>query len=141
MTYDSKRDAILYFSARRGLEVWTFDFKAKKWEKQAPAGKLPPKIGGDPAYVPELDAAVFLYTGGRGKPPKFYFYKVGEKKWYAAPFKGDLPGGSAWLNNSMAWDPKLKLLVHLGSSGSRHWIKVLVMRPDFKTIKLTPVGE
>jgi hypothetical protein len=144
MTYDSKRDEILYFGVRKGLEVWSFNFKEKKWKKQELTGKLPARIGGDPAYVPELDAAVFLYARGEGRdsPLDLHFYNVGERKWYTAPFKGDRPGGVGWLNNSMAWDPRLKLLVHVGSAGSRnHWIKVLVMRPDFKTLKLIPVGD
>ncbi len=143
MAYDSKRDAILYFRARKGLEVWSLDFKTKKWTKHALAGKLPPAIAGDPAYVPDLDAAVFLCTQAKGRdaPPVLYLYNVGERKWYTAPFKGDKPASTYWLNNSMAWDPELKLLVHLSSNGhSNHWIKVLVMRPDFRTLKLSPVG-
>ncbi|MHC4915240.1 MAG: Kelch repeat-containing protein [Planctomycetota bacterium] len=143
MAYDSKRDAVLYFRARKGLEVWLFSFKEKKWAKQEPAGKLPPNIAGDPAYVPDLDAAVFLCAQGkdRGAPPVLYFYKVGERKWYSLPFKGERPASAYWLNNSAAWDPQLKLLVHLSSNGhSNHWIKVLVMRPDFKTLELRPIG-
>jgi len=141
MAYDSGRDRIFYLNYKDAA-VWSFDFKQKKWQEEKPAGKAPAIIGGDPAYVPELDAMMFVIgTDRRGRKLANHFYKVAERKWYTAPYKGDASdpsrSGNGRLCNSTFWDPKLKVAVRI--AGHYRQAQVLVMRPDFKALKLTPV--
>jgi hypothetical protein len=138
LCYDSKRDRIVYF-ARKEKKVWTFDFKAKQWTEEKPAGGVPPDMTADSTYIPEMDAALLVFGTKGGKEETMYFYKVGERKWYSSPYVGE----KTWrvntgLNNSPRYDPELKTVVRFTNAGHR-WIGVFLMRLEPGSLKLTPI--
>ncbi|HOX08875.1 MAG TPA: kelch repeat-containing protein, partial [Planctomycetota bacterium] len=140
LIHDSKRDRLLHFRSD-GKGCWAFDFGTKAWAEEKPEGKVPPLVLGDGTYVPELDAAVVVFSEAKGAPEKIYFYKCAEKKWYTAPSEGDKFNGvhdnaRDW---SVHWDGELGLLVRITPSGFAEWMNVHVMRLDTAALKLTPV--
>ena len=138
LCYDSRRDRILYFAAK-AMEVWTLDFKTKAWTKEEPAGSLPPAMTGDSTYIPEMDAALLIFGQRGGTEETMYFYKVGERKWYSAPYEGDKPHRvNTGLNASPHYDLELKLLIRFTSLGSP-WISVHVMRLEVEKLVLSPI--
>jgi len=138
MVYDSKRDQILYLVST-SARVWAFDLATKKWSEEEPAGKKLKAIVPAGDYLPELDAVLLVFSEGDAAPANMHLYKVGERKWYTAPYLGDKMGPYGNLNNTTFYDPELKLAVRLGNSGREATIEVLVMRLDPKELKLTPL--
>jgi hypothetical protein len=138
MTYDSKRDRIVYLACS-SASIWVFDFKEKKWSREEREGAAPEEIGGDPAYVPELDALLFVIGPRKGGPLSQYFYKVAERRWYRAPYKGaQTPKhGNSRLCNSIFYDPKLKTALRV--TGHYGQVQVLAMRLVPGELKLEPV--
>jgi Galactose oxidase, central domain len=139
LCWDSKRDRLLYFG-RKGAVLWTFDFKSKKWATEKPAGKSPAKALGDATYIPEMDAVLMIFSEAPKRPEKLWFYRCAERKWYTAPYVGDVPkyvnaAGRDW---SPIYDPKLKLVVRLHPDGNYgRWTGVTVMRLEPGSLKLT----
>lgn len=138
--YDSRRDRLIYFyhdSAR----VWAYDFKSKTWMEETPTGPTPGMVAGDPAYIPELDAVMFVFavnwTNREGGTPKLYFYKLDEKRWYSAPYEGDKFGSYSRLNNSTIYDPQLKVALRITHRIRERFAEVLVMRLEPETLKMT----
>jgi hypothetical protein len=150
--YDSRRDRLIYFHSVNGMfgpkaprvtTVWTFDFKTKIWSEEKPDGPEPLRPAGTSAYVPELDAAFVIFAPEAGLPETLYFYKVGERKWFTAPYRGrrvleNLNG----LNHSAFYDPELKLLIRAAHSTEEvvqdNFTQILVMRLDPQTLELSP---
>jgi len=139
MCYDSKRNRLVYFY-HVSPKVWTFDFTSKEWseekvENTGPAGAL-----GNSTYVPELDAALLLFSADRKTDDaKLYFYKLDDRRWYTAPYTGQKFGSYGTLNNSTHYDPELKLAVRITHQNRERAIEVLVMRLDLEALKLTPM--
>lgn len=138
LCYDSKRDRLIYFD-RPQKQVWAFDFKANAWNQEFTAGPSPAEWFGDSTYIPELDAAL-LVIGGKDKTDEtMYFYNLGEKKWYSAPYQGDKVWRSnTGLNYSPHYDPELKIVFRFTPGGHR-WTGVFAMRLDPEALKLEPV--
>lgn len=138
LCYDSRRDRIIYF-ANKAMQVWTFDFNTKSWSEEKPAGPLPPAMTADSTYIPEMDAALLIFGERGGSEETMYFYKVGEQKWYTAPYAGDKPDRvNTGLNASPHYDPELKTLIRFASPGER-WIGVYVMNLEPEKLELTPI--
>jgi hypothetical protein len=139
LVYDSKRDRALYIRYKGG-EVWAFDFKAKTWAKDEVAGKAPPIVMGDGAYIPEMDAAMMMYADEPKGAEKLFFYKCAERKWYTAPSAGDpFRGANSAKDYSPIYDPELGIVVRITQCGFADRVNVHVMRLDPATLKLTPV--
>jgi hypothetical protein len=151
IVYDSKRDRLVYFfagtkhskPAKGAAWIWIFDFKEKKWSEERAVGKMPPKILGCSTYVPEMDSVLMVFSAGDGE--KLWLYNLGERKWFTSPYRGDrFPrgGNSSGRDSSPFYDPELKVVVRIGHNGGQREgpVHVYVMRPDFKALKLTPVG-
>jgi hypothetical protein len=136
LVYDSKRDRMLYFR-KSEPSVWAFDFKTKKWSEETVAGKIPERILGDGAFIPEIDAALMIF--GQDKET-MYFYKCAEKRWYTAPYTGNPPphGNKAGRNFSPFYDPELKVVVRVFGDGHRR-LAVNIMRVEPKSLNLTPL--
>jgi hypothetical protein len=134
LCYDSKRDRLLYFKSR-GAAVQTFDFKSKQWARDACTGKAPAAIKGDATYVPEMDAALMVFS------KKLWFYKCAERKWYTAPSAGDPFRGEnkAGRDYSPIYDPKHKIVVRITPTGFAAWLNVHVMRLEPSSLKLNEV--
>jgi len=148
MCYDPQRDAIWYFCCRdEDAAVWRFDFKTKKWGQQKVAGKAPSSIGGWPAYIPELEGALFTHNPdyrktpvSRGGKPQLYLFKVTEKKWYVAPYQGKTFAGYGKLNNDVFWDPDLGVALRAGLVvGGATELGVMRLVPE--QLELKPLGE
>lgn len=86
----------------------------------------------------DLDAVMLVFAAGRKAQPKMYFYKLAERKWYTAPYRGAKVGWYANLNNSPCYDPELKLVVRLTHYSRERFVEVAVMRLDRETLELTP---
>ncbi|MHC4915769.1 MAG: Kelch repeat-containing protein [Planctomycetota bacterium] len=150
MCYDPGRDAIWYFccAGRQWSEdpaVWRFDFKGKKWEKQNVVGKIPPSMGGWPAYIPELKGVLFTHnTNYRKKPARkggkveHFLFNVEEKRWYSAPHKGETSGSYGRLNNDVFWDPELGVVLHAGIT---NFTEVGIMRLVPSELGLKPLEQ
>ena len=139
LCYDAKRDRIIHTHGK-GAVVSVFDFKSRKWAIEKPAGKAPATVLGDSCYVDDLDAMMWVFGGSYRKPaPTMYFYKLDERKWYTAPYKGAVVGWYGNLNNSPCYDPKLKLCVRLTHFDRSKFVEVLVMRLEPKALTLTPL--
>ena len=156
LCYDSKRDRLIYFVARRPappaakpgqpappadttpLPVWVFDFATKAWTQEKVEGKSPSAALGDSTFVPELDAAMLIFTTEAKMPETMYFYKPGEHKWYTAPYVGDkiAGGNSSGRDFSPIYDPELKAVIRIQCVIGT---QVLVMRLDPASLKLTPL--
>ena len=137
LCHDAKRDRLVYVKHKTAA-VWTFDFKAKKWARDEPAGKAPASVAGDSTYVGDMDAVMFVLAAGKGRP-KLYFYKLAEKRWYAAPYQGAEVGWYGNLNNSPCYDGELKLVVRLTHFSRERFVEVVVMRLDPEALDLTPI--
>jgi len=138
LCYDAKRDRIIHTQSK-GAVLSVFDFRTKKWSVETPEGAAPTAVLGDCCYVDDLDAMMWVFGGSYRKPaPKMYFYKLEEKKWYTAPYKGKVVGWYGNLNNSPCYDPKLKLCVRLTHYDRNRFVEVVVMRLDPKTLDLKP---
>ena len=84
---------------------------------------------------------VFAGTAS-GRPkvrPKMYFYRLEKRRWYTAPYKGDVVGWYGNLNNSPHYDPELKLLVRLSHFSRKQLVEVVVMRLVPQTLELSPL--
>ena len=141
MCYDSKRGRIVYVDSKTAA-IWIFDLKAKAWSEEKPGGKAPKSMPGEATYVADLDAAMMVCTPqdrDRKSKPQLFFYKLGEKKWYSAPYAGERFGSYGSLNNSPVYDPKLKLVVRITHASREGFVEVLVMRLDVDTLRLTPL--
>jgi hypothetical protein len=137
LSHDAKRDRIIWVNPRNS-QVWAFDFKAKKWDPIKPANMPIRGIAGDNTYIHDLDAVMMVCQAKGWKEPQMVFFKLSDRKWYSAPYRGDREGSYGNLNNSPRYDPGLKIVVrqtHIDRNGPVH---VLVMRLDAKTLKLTP---
>ncbi len=136
LIHDSKRDRLVYV-VMKDAGIWTFDFKAKKWSEERPAGPAPKLAIPSGDYVPELDAIMLVFAEGRKRvPEKMHFYKLGEKKWYTATYQGESKGSCGTLNNTTFYAPDLKVAVRLTMGSREGPIEVMVMRLDPKTLKL-----
>ncbi len=138
LSYDSKRDQLVYFDVKK-KKVWTFGLKEKVWAEQKPAGGLPPAMTADSTYIPEMDAVLLVFGKKGGSEETMYFYKIGERKWYSSPYKGE----KVWrvntgLNYSPRYDPELKTVVRFTMQGHR-WIGVFLLRLDPASLPLTPI--
>ena len=139
LVHDSKRDRALYFKYK-GADVWAFDFKAKTWAKDEPAGKAPPIVMGDGAYIPGMDAVMLMFADEPKGPEKLFFYRCDERKWYTAPSAGDpFRGANSAKDYSPIYDPELGIVVRITQCGFAAHVNVHVMRLDSKSLKLTPV--
>lgn len=141
LCYDSKRDRLIYFTARvkEGVPpVWVFDFKDKAWTQEKVEGKSPAAALGDSTFIPELDAAMLVFASDKAGPEVNYFYKPAEHKWYSAPYVGDRIAGinTSGRDYSPIWDGELKLVVRLQCVAGT---QAMVMRIDPTTLKLTPL--
>ena len=142
MCYDAKRDRILYFVFKTA-DVWSFDFRSKKWSEEKPTGGKPPKAPGDSTYIADLDAALLVFseaeTAAEKKPERLWFYKCDERKWYWAPHVGAaaFPNTTS-LDHSPAYDPELKLVVRFYHADSK-WQGVQVLRLDPAALRMTPM--
>lgn len=132
LSYDSKRDRLLYFKHKGGT-VHHFDLKTKKWGTDECAGKAPAWLKGDATYIPEMDAVLTVFS------KKLWFYKCDEKKWYTAPSVGDpfKDVNKSGRNYSPIYDPKLKVVVRITPTGFHQWVYVHVMRLEPDSLKLT----
>jgi hypothetical protein len=137
LCHDSKRDRLVYF-ARDTAKVWVFDFAAKQWSEEATQGKAPAKACGDSTYIPELDAALLIFADDAKAPEVMYFYKLGEHKWYSAPFAGDKFQfqNTSGRDFSPVYDPELKTVVRLKNCNR---MEVMLMRLDAAALKLSPL--
>lgn len=140
MTYDSKRDRILYFTSGLGKapgKVWAFTLKTKELLREEPNGKSPHKLLGDSTYIPDMDAALLVHSG------KLWFYKCAEKKWYFAPYRGNkrLGSNASGRDHSPIYDPKLKVVIRFTGHPTEHRkVGVSLMRLEPKTLELTEVN-
>jgi Galactose oxidase, central domain len=149
LSYDSKRDQLLYFRSSSGPAqidkdmIWSFAFKTSTWREEKPAGASPARMLGDSTYVPELDAVLMIFGKTRKGQEKLYFYKPGERKWYVAACKGDRPSAANYTGRDLSpiYDPELKLVVRLTCDAHQKHSRteVFVMRLDAKNLKLTPL--
>jgi len=140
LCYDSKRDRLIYLK-HKGGKIWSFRFQDKTWAAEQIAGKVPPRLCGDAAYVSDLDAVLCVFALDRKSPEKLWLYKCDERKWYTAPssgdpFRGRNASGRDW---SPHYDSELKLIVRITPAGFAAWTNVHVMRLDPKALKLTPL--
>ena len=139
LVHDSKRDRALYFKHNKS-EVWGFDFQAKTWAKDEPAGKVPAVIMGDGTYVPALDAVMLVYPDEPKGAEKLFFYKCDERKWYSVPSTGDpFKGSNTHKDYSPTYDPELGIVVRITHCGFAAYVNVHVMRLDPDSLKLAPV--
>jgi galactose oxidase-like protein len=142
LCYDTKRDRLIYATSKNAT-IWAFDFKTKKWSTEKPAGPAPKTVQGDPGYVDDLDAMMWVFgMKGRTPAPKMLFYKLAERKWYTAPYKGAVVGKYfSNLNNSVDYDPKLKVCIRMSQIDRAKYVEIGVMRLDVKTLILTPLKD
>jgi hypothetical protein len=140
LVYDSKRDRMIHVGAK-ARRIDAFDFKTRQWSRVKETGGRPAVsyLGGS-AYVPELDAVCTVIGSGKRGPDGMYFFKLGEGRWYTVPWKGVRMSrpNTHGLSRNVFYDPKLKLLLHTCNDRG---IRVFLMRPDFKTLKLVPLGD
>jgi hypothetical protein len=138
LCWDSTRDRLLYFKAA-GADVWAFDFATKQFSKEAAAGRQPAKALGDATYIPEMDAVLMVFADAPEAPEQLWFYRCDERKWYTAPYQGDMAGrgNRTSRDHSPIYDPELKLVVRMFEPGK--WMGVNVMRLDPAALKLTPL--
>lgn len=140
LVHDSKRDRLLHFRSD-GKAVWAFDFATKSWAEEQPAGKVPPAVYGDAAYVPAMDAILTVFATAKEGPEMLWFYKCAERKWYTAPSTGDKFAGvhAGPRDWSPHWDPELGVVVRITPTGFGAWLNVHVMRLEPAALKLTPL--
>ncbi|MFO7900593.1 MAG: hypothetical protein R6V58_16220, partial [Planctomycetota bacterium] len=143
LCYDRKRHRLFYTVTPRGkggTQYWSYDIDAGKWTQLEPANQSP-GFAGCPTYVDPLDAILWTWGKGdrRGRNVKgrMTLYKLGENKFYTAPWKGPTFGSHGNLNNSPHYDPELKLVVRLAHLDRNGYIPVGVMRLDPETLELT----
>ena len=82
-----------------------------------------------------------VFGQGKGSKDGMYFFKLQDRRWYTAPYKGarfSRPNTHG-LSNDVRYDPKFEVLLHFGNQGWK--TGVLVMRLDAQTLKLTPLGK
>jgi len=141
LCYDSKRSRLVYFRHDSG-NVWAFDLETKAWTEETCAGRKPPHALGDSTYIPELDAALLIFpeTRARDAPEKMFFYKLDERKWYTAPYRGDRAGrANDGLSHSPAYDPELRVVVRFMHVTREQWVETFVMRLDPDRLTLRPL--
>ena len=138
LCYDSRRDRLIYFVARKDPQVWVFDFKDKTWSEEKIEGRSPAVALGDSTYLPELDAAMLVFSTDPKGEESLYFYRLAERRWYTAPYVGDKPAGinTSGRDFSPIYDPELKTVVRLQCVRGT---QVLVMRLDPAKLELKPL--
>ena len=138
LSYDSKRDRLLFFSDRGDKKghVAAYDFKtgAVSWLESAGAEKalVPCR---ETVYVPEADAVL---VGARVPDADgnqlWLAYDCAKNAWLGVPVSGEDPiGKKGAFNNSMGlmYDPNRRLVWAVGQHSQVH-----VLRLDVKTIKV-----
>jgi len=138
LCHDSKRDRLIYFVARKEPKVWVFDFRERTWTEETVVGRWLAVALGDSTYVPELDAAMLVFSTDPKTAESMYFYRLAEHRWYTAPYVGDKPAAvnTSGRDFSPIYDAKLKTVVRLQCVRGT---QVLVMRLVPADLKLTPL--
>ena len=142
LCHDRKRNRLFYTCLPRGKgrAFWMYDVASKTWTEIKPENKCPGFLGCS-TYVDELDAVLWTWGTGTGRGeklvPKMTFYKIGENRFYTAPWKGPAFGSHGNLNNSPHYDHELKLVVRLSHIDRNGYIPIGVMRLDPETLELT----
>jgi hypothetical protein len=133
LAWDSKRQQlILHGGGKLRDELWTFDWKSRRWRNMepkvaSPAGAAPPKCNREAVYLPQQD--VMLVSGGA---EDVWAYTPADNSWrkVAIPFatNSELPR-RANQNRAMVYDLKHDVvLLVLGERGDIGKASVFALR-------------
>jgi hypothetical protein len=133
LAWDSKREQLmLHGGGKRRDELWTFDWKSRRWRNRepkvvSPGGSPPPVCAREAIYLPQDD--VMLSYGG---PDDTWAYSPSDNSWrkVAIPFEAstDLPR-QAGQNRAMVYDARHDVvLLVLGGRGDLGKASVLGLR-------------
>ncbi len=133
LVWDSKRrQLILHGGGKQRDELWTFDWKTRRWRNMepkvvSPTGAVPPKAGREAVYLPQQD--VMLITGGADD---VWAYTPSDNSWrqVTIPFDtgSELPR-RANQNRAMVYDAKHDVvLLVLGERGDAGKASVFALR-------------
>ena len=124
LAYDTKRDRlILHGGGIKRDELWTFDFRTRRWRNMQPKSEVElPRCSREAVYLPGPD--VFLTYGD-----DVWIWKPAENTWHRAPIPFEGPAPKVGENRAMVYDAKRDLiLLVLGERGDDGLAQVYALR-------------
>jgi hypothetical protein len=132
MTYDSRRDRLLFFCAYSKGEVLAYDLRSGRSATLDPAGKERAQASSrEVVYIPELDAALVGATRNFGGKQRWLVYDCAGNAWLGLCLAGSEPViGKSGFNAGLglAYDARRKLVWAVDA-----WSHVFALRLDLET--------
>ena len=133
LAYDTKRDRLmLHGGGAQRNELWTFDFRTRRWTDLEPRGGSP-VASRESAYLPKADVLLISSPAPEDRNIlAVWAYSPGDNSWRRVPtsFAGERPRGAAGQNRAMVYDPKHDLLLLvLGETADRTVVYGMQYRP------------